>query len=171
MKPIVINLSLYVNIMQKVLLIIAIVMFVTAFGFSIVNTYNYISKNTIIEEHQSKIELLREQAENKKQKKNKKELRYLISIIKKDLFPFPQVLTEIEKYKPEKVDIHKLIFSDNLKNITIKGESGHFESVSAFLTRMEQSKHFTVKHIKQGIKENRNILFELAIEWKKNEKI
>ncbi len=170
MKPIIINLSLYVNIMQKVFMVIATLLFVTAFGFSAVNAYNYFSKNSIIEEHVSKIEHFRKQAENKEQKKIKKELGYLISIIEKDLVPFPKVLTEIEQYKPEIVDIHELTFSDNLKNIIIKGESGHFESVSLFFTKMEQSKHFAVKHIKQGIKENRNILFELTIEWKKNEK-
>ncbi len=170
MRPVVINLSSYVNFMQKVLLIIANVMFVTALGFSVVNAYNYILKNNTIEEHKFNIVTFRKQAENKEQKKIKKELGYLISIIEKDLFPFPKVLTEIEQYKPERVDIHELTFSDNLKNIIIKGESGHFESVSIFFTKMEQSKHFTVKHIKQGIKENRNILFELAIEWKKNEK-
>ncbi len=170
MKPIIINLSLYVNIMQKVFMAIATLLFVIAFGFSAVNVYNYISKNNIIEEHKSKIVTFRKQAENKEQKKIKKELGYLISIIEKDLFPFPKVLTEIEQNKPERVDIHELIFSETLKNIIIKGESGHFKSVSGFFTKMEQSKHFTVKNIKQGIKENRNILFELTIEWEKNEK-
>lgn len=170
MKPVTINLSSYINFLRKALLSVAIVLVFIAFGFSAANTYDYIANKNIIREYQLRIEQFQKQAENKEQKKIKKELNYLTSEIKKDLFPLPKVLTEIEKNKPEKIDIHQLIFSENLKNVTIKGESGHFESVSAFLIEMEKSQHFSVKLIKQGIKKNRRILFELKAEWKEYEK-
>jgi hypothetical protein len=170
MKPVTINLSLYVNISKKALLVVATILTFIAFVFVAVNTYNYVSNRKIIEEYKSKVEQFQKLAENKEQKKIKKELNYLISVIEKDLFPLPQILTEIEQCKPEKVDIHRLIFSENLKNVTINGESDYVESVSAFLLAMEKSKYFSAKLIRQRIKENHSILFELKAEWNEDEK-
>ena len=170
MKPVTINLSLHRNILRKIFLAVSIILAFTAFGFTAVNTYDYIANQNIIREYQSRIERLKKQAENKEQKKSKKEFDYLIPLIQNDLFSLPLILTEIEKNKPKKIDIHEIIFSESRKIIIIKGESSYVESVSTFLIEMEKSKHFTVKLIRQVIKEDRSILFELKAEWKDDEK-
>ncbi|MCK5099637.1 MAG: hypothetical protein KAR45_16125 [Desulfobacteraceae bacterium] len=170
MKPVAINLSLHRNIFRKVLLALLIIFVFTALGFTAVNSYNYITNRNIIKKYQSRVGKLKKQAQNKEQKKAKKEFDYLIPVIKNDLFSLPMILTEIEKNKPQKVDIHQLIFSENHKQVTIKGESGYVESVSAFLIEMEKSKQFSVKLIRQVITEDRSILFEINAEWKEDEK-
>ena len=170
MKPVTINLSLYINIVRKVLLVTAIILGFAAFVFTAINIYGYIANRKTITEYQSRIEKLKKQAENKDQKKLKKEFNYLIPVIERDLFPLPLFLTEIEKNKPEKIDINELTFSETLKTVTIKGESNYVESVSAFLIEMEKSKHFSVNLIRQVIKEDHSILFELKAEWKEDEK-
>ena len=138
--------------------------------FTAINIYGYIANRNTITEYQSRIEKLKKQAENKELKKLKKEFNYLIPVIERDLFSLPSFLTEIEKNKPEKIDIYELTFSESLRTVTIKGESNYVESVSAFLIEMEKSKHFSVNLIRQVIKEDHSILFELKAEWKEDEK-
>lgn len=166
MKPVTINLSLYINILRKILLVTAIILGLAAFVFTAINIYGYIANRKTITEYQSRIEKLKKQAENKELKKLEKEFNFLIPVIERDLFSLPLFLTEIEKNKPEKIDIYELSFSETLKAVTIKGESNYVESVSDFLIAMEKSKYFSVNLIKQVIKEDRSIMFELKAEWK-----
>ncbi len=170
MKPVTINLSLYINILRKVLLVTAIILGFTAFVFTAINIYGYIANRSTITEYRSRIEKLQKQAENKELKKLKKEFNSLKPVIERDLFSLPLFLTEIEKNKPEKIDIYELTFSETLKAVTIKGESNHVESVSDFLIAMEKSKYFSVNLIRQVIKEDRSIMFEIKAEWKEDEK-
>jgi hypothetical protein len=166
MKPVTINLSLHVNILRKVLLVTAIILGVAAFVFTAINVYGYIANRQTISEYQSRIEKLKKQAENKELKKLKKELNYFIPIIERDLFSLPLFLTEIEKNKPEKINIYEIAFSENLRVANFKGESIYVESVSAFLVQLEKSRYFSVNLIREVIKEDHSIMFELQVEWK-----
>jgi len=170
MNPININLSLHVNILRKILLAAAIILGVVAFVYTAINIYAYTANRKTITEYQSRIEKLKKQAENEELKKLKKEFNFLLPVIEKDLFSLPLFLTEIEKNKPEKINIYELTFSENLKTVTLKGESNYVESVSAFLIEMEKSKYFSVDLIRQVIKEDRSIMFELKAKWKEDEK-
>ncbi len=170
MKPIIINLSLYINIIRKTLLVAAVILVSTALGLTAVTTYDYVANQNLIREYQSRIGKLKKQAKNKEQKRLTEELEFLIPVIEKDLFPLPKLLTEIEKIKPAKINIHELIFSESMKTVTIKGESSYVESISTFLIGMEKSNRFSVKLIRQVIKKDWSIIFEVKAEWEEDEK-
>ena len=81
------------------------------------------------------------------------------------MFPLSELLTQIERVKPDKIDIKALIFSDNLKTIVISGASDHVEEVSDFIAGMDRSKSFAIELSKEEIDENSRIIFELIARW------
>ena len=81
------------------------------------------------------------------------------------MFSLPEVLTEIERIKPDKIDIKELIFSDNLTVVMIRGESNHAGSVSKFIIGMDRSKQFNIELSREEIDENKRIIFELTARW------
>ncbi|THB80453.1 MAG: hypothetical protein D3926_07095 [Desulfobacteraceae bacterium] len=183
MKPIIVNLSAHERVSKKAIWAFVVLLACLCALFTGVNIYEFASNRKIIKGYEKRVgdlgrqastmkkKIKKRQADTKKQKSLKKELGYLLSLIKGDgRSPLP-VLTEIEKNKPERVDIHKIQFSNNFKKITIQGESDHIESVTGFFTGLEASGRFKVnKLIKNRIDKKHTILFDFNAQWKPDEK-
>ena len=97
--------------------------------------------------------------------KFKQELEFLGSIIKQHTFSLPMVLSEIEKVKPQMVDINQLSFSETLDSVVIKGESGQVGAISQFIANLYRSGRFDIKLTREEIREDKKINFELTAKW------
>ena len=177
MKPVTINLVVKKNIWGKVSLgLVAIFVFATL-GITLVTIYDYYANTKVIKTYESRLKEINRRSAQKKiaspemitdkkeHEKTKEDLNYLSTIIKKNMFPLPIVLTEIERVKPDKIDINELIFSDNFKIVTIKGESKNVDSVSRFIINLDRSNHLSIELSREEIKEDKRIIFELTARW------
>ena len=154
MKPVHINLAVRKNIWAKISLGIAALFVLTTCGFTMVNTYDYYANTKVITIYEARLKLINQRSEQKRVKNRKivnntkvdekirLDLNYLKDIVTKNMFPFSELLTQIEKIKPDKVDINELAFSDNLRTVLIKGASNNVAQVSRFLVGMDRSKYF-----------------------------
>lgn len=177
MKPLTINLVIKKNIREKVFPTIAVIFAIAALGATLTNTYDYYATTKVINVYELRIEQInmrfnqkQKMAQNKvvdkkESNKIKQDFNYLGSIIKKNMFSLPGMLTQIEKAKPDKIDINKLIFSENFKVVKIRGESSHAGSVSKFIAGMDKSEHFNVELSNEEINEDKRIFFELNVRW------
>lgn len=178
MKPVNINLAVKKNIRGKISLWLAAVFVLTTCGFTMVNTYDYYANKKVVKIYEARLKIINKRSEQEKvtarkilinreddKKPLRQDLNYLKTIIKKNMFPLSEVLTQIERVKPDKIDIKELIFSDNLKTIVISGASDHVAEVSDFLIAMERSNCFTTELTKEEINENSRIIFELTAKW------
>ncbi len=177
MKPVAINLVLKRNIQGKFFLGLLLIIVFTTIGITIVSMVDYTANIKVIKTYELRVKEINQRAERKRavgQKKvtNQKEyqkikqdLNYLSGILKKNMFSLPKVLTEIERIKPDKIDINELIFSDNLTVVMIRGESNHAGSVSKFIIGMDRSKQFNIELSREEIDENKRIIFELTARW------
>ncbi len=177
MKPVAINLVLKKNIQGKFFLSFVVILVFSTLGITLVNMVDYYANIKVIKTYESRIKGINQRSERKKtavQKKvtnqkeyqnNKQDLQYLSGIIKKNMFSLPTVLTEIERVKPDKIDITELKFSDNLKVVMIKGESNHANSVSQFILGMNRSERFDIELSREEINEDKKIIFELTARW------
>jgi hypothetical protein len=177
MKPVTINLVLKKNIWGKFFLSFVVIVVFSTIGITLVNMIDYSANIKVIKTYELRIKEINQRSERKRKttqnkrtdkkqyQKIKQDLKYLEGIIKKNMFPLPAVLTEIERVKPDKIDINELIFSDNLKIVIIKGESNHVGSVSKFIIRMDRSKRFHIELSKEEINEDKRIIFELTARW------
>jgi hypothetical protein len=177
MKPVNINLAVKKNIREKISLGLAAVFILAACGFIMVNIYDYNTNTKAIKIYEARLKTINKRSEQQRvnarktninredDKKNRQDLNYLKAIIKKNMFPLSELLTQIERVKPDKIDIKALIFSDNLKTVIISGASGHVSEVSDFIAGMDRSKSFTIELSKEEINENSRIIFELTAKW------
>lgn len=177
MKPVNINLVVKKNIWAKISLGVAAVFVFTTCGFTMVNTYDYYANTKVIKIYQSRLKLINQKSEKKRVKNRKivnntkddeksgQDLDYLKEILKKNMFPLTQLLTQIEKVKPDQIDINELVFSDDLKTVVIKGESTYVAQVSRFLVEIDRSKYFEVELSKEEINNENRIIFELKATW------
>lgn len=177
MKPVNINLAVKKNIQGKISLGLAAVFLLAACGFIMVNIYDYNANTKVIKIYEARLKTINKRSEQQRvnarkininredDKKNRQDLNYLKAIIKKNMFPLSELLTQIERVKPDKIDIKALIFSDNLKTVIISGASGHVAEVSDFIAGMDRSKFFTIELSKEEINENSRIIFELTAKW------
>jgi hypothetical protein len=95
----------------------------------------------------------------------KKDFIYINSIINKNTFSLPLFLSELEKLKPERVDINEVRFGENPKVVTIKGRSNFVPAVSSFFNALDKSPQFRVELLKEEIHGQGKIAFELTLEW------
>jgi len=177
MKPIAINLVIKKNIRSNVFLGFVVMLVFTTLAVTLSNAVDYYANKKVVNTYELRLKEINRRLKQKKTfarnidvnkkeyQKIKQDLSYLSGIIKKNMFPLPVVLSEIERIKPDKIDINELIFSENLKTLIIKGESNHVGSVSLFIVDMERSKHFDVELSKEEIKEDKKIFFELTARW------
>jgi hypothetical protein len=177
MKPVNINLAVKKNIQGKISLGLAAVFLLAACGFIMVNIYDYNANTKVIKIYEARLKTINKRSEQQRvnarkininregDKKNRQDLNYLKAIIKKNMFPLSELLTQIERVKPDKIDIKALIFSDNLKTVIISGASGHVAEVSDFIAGMGKSKSFAIELSKEEINENSRIIFELTAKW------
>ena len=177
MKPVNINLAVKKNTLGKISLGLAAVFILATCGFTMVNIYDYYANTKVIKIYGTRLETINKRSEQKRVntqkinlnredgKKNIQDLNFLKAIIKKNMFPLSELLTQIERVKPDKIDIKALIFSDNLKTVIISGASDHVAEVSDFIVGMDRSKYFTIELSKEEITENSRIIFELTAKW------
>ena len=177
MKPVSINLLLKKDIRGKFFLSFVVILVFSTLGITLVNTIDYYANIKVIKTYESRIKGINQRADRKRKaaqkkftdkkeyQKIKQDLNYLSGILKKNMFSLPAVLTEIERVKPDKIDINELIFSDNLKVVIIKGESNHVRSISEFIIEMDRSKRFNIELSREEINEDKKIIFELTARW------
>jgi cell division protein FtsB len=177
MKPVNINLVVKKNIWTKVFLGFVAVFVFTTCGFTMVNTYDYYANTKVIKTYEARLKTINKRSEQKRVKNRKivhntkddetsrQDLDYLKEILKKNMFPLSLLLTQIEKVKPDKVDINELVFSDDLKTVVMKGESNHVAQVSRFLVEIDRSKYFEIELSKEEINKDNRIIFELEAKW------
>ena len=157
MKPVNINLAVKKDIQGKISLWLAAVFILAACGFIMVNIHDYYTNTKVIKIYEARLKTINERSEQQRvnaqktninredDKKNRQDLNYLKAIIKKNMFPLSELLTQIERVKPDKIDIKALIFSDNLKTVIISGASGHVADITDFIAGMDRSKSFTIE--------------------------
>lgn len=174
MKPVLINLIHKKSIWGRLSLSLVSILAVTSLGITLVNVYDYYENNKVMAAYESRVGEISRQSELKdragqtteikKQEREAsiKDMAYLDALIKKNLFSLPLVLTEIENAKQDQIDIHSLGFSDHLKVLSIKGESGHMDSVSKFIMELDRSGYFNIELSRQEINKDRKIIFELT---------
>ena len=177
MKPVNINLAVKKKTLGKISLGLAAVFILATCGFTMVNIYDYYENTKVIRIYETRLKTINKRSEQKRvnaqkmninredDKKNIQDLNYLKAIIKKNMFPLSELLTQIERVKPDKIDIKALIFSDNLKTVIISGASDHVAEDSDFIVGMDRSKYFTIELSKEEITENSRIIFELTAKW------
>lgn len=181
MKPVRINLASGKNRIQQLWMAAAVAGAIAAISFTAVTVYEYQANKNVILEYQVRIQTLEGQKEERRKAVQKnaekkeqtekviKRHTYLTDIIKKDLFPVTRVLTEIEKVKPDRLDIDEIAFSNDLSSATISGHSDHVKSLIAFFKELERSGRFDIELTKQQINENHRIVFEMNAVWKDGE--
>jgi len=177
MKPINISLVARKNIWGRISLGLAAVFVFITCGFTMVNIYDYYANTNIIQTYETRLKKINKRAEQKRvndqkrlsmgkeDKNSRQDLNYLKAVIKKNIFPLNEVLSQIEKIKPAKIEINELRFIDNLKTILIKGASHQVTQVSKFLMELDRSKYFAIELSKEEIEEDKRIIFELTAKW------
>ncbi len=177
MKPVKINLAVRTNIWGKISLGLAAVFVFTTCGFTMVNIYDYYANTNIIQTYEARLKKINKRAGQKRVHDKKRlsvtkedtnhrqDVNYLKAVIEKNMFPLIEVLSQIEKVKPEKIDINELLFNENLNTIVIKGASNQVTQVSKFLMEMDRSKYFVIELSKEEINEDKRIIFELTAKW------
>ncbi len=175
MKPLHINLSVKKNYQGNFVFSFLVLFMATTLVLTLGNTYEYVVNNKVIKEYQNKIKELKAKRKqqivlSKKMVPDKKKLErlqqdflYLNGIIKKNMFSLALFLSEIEKIKPEKVNINEVAFSESLQVVTLKGQSDFVDTVSQFLMALDRSPLFDIKLLKQEINGPRQIAFELRL--------
>ncbi len=183
MKPLHLNLSAKKEFQGNFVFALVVLFMVTSLVLTLGNTYEYMENNKIIEEYQNRIKELKAKKKKRivlsqKMAPDKKEFErlqqdflYFNGIIKKNLFSLPLFLSEIEKVKPEKIDINEVAFSENLQVVTLKGKSDFVDTVSQFLMVLDRSPLFDIKLLKQEIHGPRQIAFELRLYRIENDQI
>lgn len=133
------------------------------------NTLLRVSENWIRENNKKQVqnELIAKKAspDTKEFENLKKDFSYINGIINKNIFSLPRFLSELEKLKPERVNINEVGFGENPKMVTIKGRSDFVTAVSAFLNALDKSPQFRVEVSKEEIHGQGKIAFELTLEW------
>ena len=180
MKPVPVNLAPEKKTGSRIAVVIAALMLCASLGFSVTTAYEYQANQEVIHEYQARINQVRRKAEQDRQAAADRsagnterqallqnEFKNLSGLIEKSLFPVIDVLTELEKIKPDKLDITELVFSDSLKQITIRAASIHPPSVSDFLDAMGASNRFSARLTRKQIDKDNTISLELAAEWLK----
>ena len=153
----------------------AVMLTVMTLALTLGNTYEYVENNGVLKEYQSRIKALKAKEKQRavlsqKMVPDKKKIErlhqnflYLNTLIKKNRFSLPLFLSEIEKIKPERVNINEVAFSENLQAVTLKGQSDFVDTVSQFLMALDRSPLFDVELSKQEIPGPRQVAFELTL--------
>ncbi len=177
MKPLQINLGNKSQIWTKVVLAFIVIFAFTTLGITITTIYEYYENNKVIETIEIKISQTNKRFKEKRkiipkpvidsveQQRLNTQLAFLSTQIKRSMRSIPLMLNELEYLKPEKVNIHELSFTQDLKELIIKGESKFFEEVSRFVIDMNRSKRFDVEITKESFNDNKKISFELTAKW------
>ena len=177
MKPIIVNLASRKYRWADLRTVAAFLLVCAALGFTGLNLYDYSANKRVIRQYESRLDkmekraqekqklLLKAQKKEKDREKSKEKLDYLYSLIKKNLFSLPLVLTELERVKPEKIEIMEVQLSKDLKTANIVGKTGYVESVSTFLRDLDQSPYFSIDLARGSVDSDRNIRFTLKTNW------
>jgi len=181
MKPLYINLAAMKNIQGKIVFAFVLIVIAVATGLTLGSTYEYMANKKVIKVYQNRFQELNrkekyKKSDSKKKVPDQKELEivrknfvYLEGIIKKNMFSLPLLLTEIEKIKPEQLNINEIVFSENLQVVTLKGQSNFVNRISQFLIALDRSPLFRVELSKEEINGQQQIAFELILKWIKPE--
>lgn len=177
MTPLNINLAAVKKFPREMLFgFMAVLIFATA-TLTTVTLQEYKANNTVLRVSENWIkENNKKQAQNKlfaekaspdtKEFENlKKDFSYIKGIINKNMYSLPRFLSELEKLKPERVNINEVGFGENPKVVTLKGRSDFVTAVSSFLNALDKSPRFRVELSKEEIHGQGQIAFELMLEW------
>jgi hypothetical protein len=178
MKPVSINLIKKRRNQGKILLPLLVLTVCVAIGFTGVNVMDYRANARVITEYENRVRQARHQMEQQKteaadrvrtQQKKQADIQAMFEpldkMIRQDLFPLLDVLTELEVLKPEQVDIMRLDFTDSLTTVRIKAESASAAAVFSFMDSMAQSPRFDVELSRKEVGEDNRIMFELTARW------
>jgi hypothetical protein len=177
MKPLNINLAAPKKIPKEVLLGFMVILVFAAATLSSVTVHEYMANNKVIKTSQDWIKESNKRRELKEiaarkvvpdpkaLEEIKTDFLYLDGILKKTNFSLPLVLSEIEKIKIDQVVINEVAFTENLRVVTLKGQSNFVMAVSDFLASLDKSRRFKVELSKEEINGQRQISFELTLEW------
>jgi Tfp pilus assembly protein PilN len=175
MKSLPINLSAKTKFPGNLVLAFVVLFMVTTLALTLGNTFEYVENNKVIKEYQTRIKVLKEKRKQRavltqKRAPDKKKLErlhqdflYLNTIVKKSSVSLPLFLSEIEKIKPDRVNINEVAFSQSLQVVTLKGQSDFVDTVSQFLMALDRSPLFDVKLSKQEIHGAGQVAFELTL--------
>lgn len=177
MKPLNINLVVKRNVWSKISFAAIAVLAAATCAFTMVNTYDYFANTKVIQTYERRIKEINKRSEQQRRgdrksslsskmiEEYKKDMAVFSELIAKNLFPLQKVLSEIEKAKPQKVNIVSLNFSENLYALRITGESKYVASVSKFIVDLDRSESLEVELLKEEIQEDKKIVFELTARW------
>jgi hypothetical protein len=177
MIPLNINLAAPKKISRQMTLGFIAVLIFAAATLTTLNMQEYTDNNNVLRASENWIK-----ENNKKREQNKrlaqkaipdlkgfenlkKDFSYINGIINKNMFSLPLFLSELEKLKPERVNINEVVFGKNLKVVTIKGWSSFVPAVSSFLRALDNSQRFRVELSKEEFNGQGQIAFELMLEW------
>lgn len=175
MKPIYINLAAKKHLLEKVWLPLALTIIIVGAGVSFMSIHEYAANYRAISKFkiravQMKNTLKEKQSKNRKNQPDPKAVQrleqdhlYLNQMIEKTLFSLPGFLSELEKIKPEKLEINEVSFSEGLKVINIKGRSDFEKPISQFILDLNMLPKLEVTLSKHEITGSKGIEFELKI--------
>jgi septal ring factor EnvC (AmiA/AmiB activator) len=178
MKPVSINLIKKRQTRGKLVLPLLALVICVAFGLTVVNVLDFRANARVISQYENRLRQIQQQmAQQKKkaakqvqsQQKKQADIQAVFEplgkMVRQELFPLLDVLTELEILKPEQVDIMGLNFADSLTTVRIKAESGSAEAVFSFIDNMARSPRFDVELSRKEIVEDSRIMFELTARW------
>lgn len=177
MIPLNINLAAPKRFPREILLGFTAVLIVAAATLTTITIKEYTANDTVLRVSENWIkESNKKQAQHKrlaqKAVPNTKEFEnlrndfsHINGIINKNMFSLPLFLSELEKLKPEQVNINEVGFGENPKVVTLKGRSDFVIAVTAFLNALDKSPQFRVELSKEEIHGQGQISFELTLEW------
>ena len=90
---------------------------------------------------------------------------FLDKIYVKHLRSIPEMLSNLEKAKPDKVQIDEVVFSKDMRAVTLIGSSYSPGAISQFLDQLSLADGMAIDLSREEIGENKLIRFELTARW------
>ena len=175
MNPISINLMKKNQPRARILIPLLVLAVCVAVGFTVVNVVDYRANARVISEYENRVRQIRQEMEQQKteaanqvrtRQKQQAEIQAVFEplgkMIRQEQFPLLDVLTELEILKPERVDIIRLDFADNLTVLRIKAQSTSPTAVFSFMDNMARSPRFDVELSRKEVDQDNRIIFELT---------
>lgn len=175
MKPVSINLAAKKHILERLWLPLVVTFIIVGAGVSFMSIHEYGANYKALNKFESralqmKITLEEKQGQDKKNQPDPRVIEkleqnhiYLNRMVEKTLFSLPGFLSELEKIKPEKLEIDEVSFSDELKVVHIKGQSDFEKPISRFILDLNKLPKLSVTLSEHEITGSRGIEFELKL--------
>ena len=148
-----------------------------AAGLTFSNIYEYYANLKTVDEYQQRLAAVQQHTKQIGIKRNRRspeaqaamdKANQLRPVLEKHFVSIPELLTDLERLKPDKLKIDEIKFFETGEKygISIQGSSGKTQAVFLFLDRMNRSEKFTHTLSQQKITNSKRLTFKLTAQWR-----